>query len=144
MLALRKTKMFRSKKDNALAIGDIKDWRDAGFEIEALGNRLDHARNAAASATTSWARDFWITTHDRLFNKWRLMIQLKDTGLKQKGVKGNTSIDYHWYEKSEEIQMAGIAVLDNLFHNAGLDARLNESWANSKELSFQKARKGMA
>jgi len=140
--------MFRSRKTKTktefVAIGETKDWRDAGYEIEALGNRLDAARERADKSTTRWAKDFWTTTHDRLFNKWALMIQLKDTGLKQKGVSGKTTIDYHWYENSEEIRMASIAVLENLFHNAGLDRRLDESWAKSKEQKLEKARQGLA
>lgn len=138
--------MFRSKKTKAefTALGDIKDWRDAGYEIEALGNRLDHARKAAKEATTKWARDFWTTTHDRLFNKWQLMIQLKDTGLKQKGVSGKTTIDYHWWEKAEEIKMISVPFLDNMFDNAGLSKRLDESWERARELKVQKARQGQA
>jgi len=136
--------MFRSRKTKTktefVAIGETKDWRDAGYEIEALGNRLDAARDSAAKATSPWAKDYWTTTHDRLFNKWSLMIQLKDTGLKQKGVKSKTTIDYHWWEKSDEIKIVGFTWFDHYFDNAGLQSRLNDSWAKSKELSFQKAR----
>jgi len=138
--------MFRSKKTKTefLAIGDVKDWRDAGAEIEALGNRLDAARQAAAKATGPWARDYWTTTHDRLFNKWSLMIQLKDTGLKQKGTTGKITIDYHWWENSDEIKMIGFTWFDHCFESTGLQGRLNDSWAKSKEQSFQKARIGQA
>ena len=140
--------MFRSKKTktNATPIGDIKDWRDAGHEIESLGLQLDNARQAAAKASTKWARDFWTTTSDRLFTKWSLMIQLKDTGLRQQGPSSIYSgIDYYWWEGSEEpASMPWLPSLGNFFENAGLGHRLDESWARSKELSFQKARQGLA
>ena len=139
--------MFRSKKTktNATPIGDIKDWRDAGHEIESLGLQLDNARQAAAKASTKWARDFWTTTSDRLFTKWSLMIQLKDTGLRQQGPSSIYSkIDYYWYEMSEEIKLVGFTWFDHLFDNAGLDRRLDESWAKSKEIKLEKARQGLA
>ena len=139
--------MFRSKKTktNATPIGDIKDWRDAGHEIESLGLQLDNARQAAAKASTKWARDFWTTTSDRLFTKWSLMIQLKDTGLRQQGPSSIYSgIDYYWYEMSEEIKLVGFTWFDHLFDNAGLDRRLDESWAKSKESKLEKARQGLA
>ena len=139
--------MFRSKKTSITpaAIGAIKDWRDAGHEIEHLGLRLDAARDALKECKTKWAKDFWTTTVARLFVKWELMIKLRDTGLRQKGPEGfYNDIDYHWWEKSEEIRMASIPGLENLFHNAGLDRRLDESWAKSKEIKLEKARLGLA
>ena len=138
--------MFRSRKTKTeFPIGDVKDWRDAGHEIEALGVQLDQARTAAANAKSKWAQDFWNTTVARLFTRWELMIQLKDTGLRQKGPNSLYSkIDYYWYENSEEIRMASLAVLENLFHNAGLSSKLDESWAKSKEQKLEKARLGLA
>jgi hypothetical protein len=139
--------MFQSKKTKTefVPIGDIKDWRDAGHEIESLGLQLDHARERASEAKTKWAQDFWTTTADRLFTKWQLIIQLKDTGLKQKGPNSFYSrINYDWVERSEEIRMASVPFLDNMFDNAGLDRRLDESWAKSKEQKLEKARLGLA
>ena len=139
--------MFRSKKTKTepASIGDIKDWRDAGHEIESLGLQLDNARTALAKAKTKWARDFWEVTVDRLFTKWSLMIQLKDTGLRQQGPSSIYSgIDYYWYEPSEEIRMVGFTWFDHWFDSVGLKNRLDESWANAKELKVQKARLGLA
>jgi hypothetical protein len=139
--------MFRSKKTKTepASIGDVKDWRDAGHEIESLGLQLDAARTALAKAKTRWAQDFWSTTHDRLFTRWSLMIQLKDTGLRQQGPSSIYSgIDYYWWEKSEEIKMIGFTWFDHLFDNAGLDRRLDESWAKARDEKVQKARLGQA
>jgi len=140
--------MFPSrKKTNTeyVAIGAIKDWRDAGWEIEHLGVRLDQARAALKQAKSKWARDYWSITADRLYNKWILTIQLKDTGMKQQGPNSFYSkIDYDWWEKSDEIRMASISILDNMFYNAGQSARLDESWARAREEKIQKARQGLA
>jgi len=138
---------FMSKKTKIkyVGIGELKDWRDAGYEIEHLGTRLDQARAALAEAKSKWARDYWKTTVDRLFLKWSLTIQLKDTGLKQHGSNGfYANIDYYWWEKSDEIRMLSSSILDNLFHNSGLSARLDESWAKAQEQKVQKARLGLA
>ena len=139
--------MFRSKKTKTevVPIGDIKDWRDAGHEIENLGVQLDNARNSLAEAKSPWAKNFWGTTVERLYTKWQLTIQLKDTGLKQKGPNSFYSkIDYDWWETSEEIKLVGFTWMDHWFDNAGLQDRLEESWAKSKELKLEKARLGLA
>ena len=138
---------FLSKKTKIkyVGLGEIKDWRDAGYEIEHLGTRLDQARAALAAARTKWAKDYWQTTVDRLYTKWTLTVQLKDTGMKQQGPTSfYANIDYYWYEKAEEIRMASIGILDTLFDNAGLQARLDESWARAQEEKFKKARQGLA
>ena len=138
---------FLSKKTKIkyVGIGELKDWRDAGYEIEHLGTRLDQARDALKQAKSKWAKDYWSTTVDRLFLKWTLTIQLKDTGLKQHGPNSFYSkIDYFWWEKSDEIRMLSSSILDNLFHNSGLSARLDESWAKAQEQKVQKARLGLA
>lgn len=139
--------MFPSRKTNTntVAIGAIKDWRDAGHEIEVLGARLDYAREAAKEAQGKWAQDFWNTTVARLFTKWELMVQLKDTGLRQKGPNTFYSkIDYDWWEKSEEVRMIGFTWFDGLYENAGLSSRLDESWTKARDEKLQKARQGQA
>jgi hypothetical protein len=55
-----------------------------------------------------------------------------------------SKIDYDWWAKSEEIRMASISILDNMFYNAGQSARLDESWAKAQEQKLQKARLGLA
>jgi hypothetical protein len=139
--------MFRSRKTNTApaAIGAIKDWRDAGHEIEHLGQRLDAAMDALKECKTPWARDFWATTVARLFTKWTLMVKLRDTGLRQQGPASfYNDIDYYWWEKSEEIRMASLAIFENLLHDANLSSKLDESWAKSKEEKLEKARLGLA
>jgi len=138
--------MFKKKQTiKYVGIGEVKDWRDAGYEIEAIGHRLDKARLALANAKSNWAKDYWQVTVDRLFTKWQLTIQLKDTGLRQQGPESFYSdIDYDWYENSEEIRMIGFTWFDHWFDSTGLDRRLDESWAKSKEIKLEKARQGLA
>jgi hypothetical protein len=126
-------------------ISVAKDWRDCGHEIEALGEKLDAARDALKGCKpNTWAHSFWTQTADRLFIKWKLTVTMHEVGLKQQGPQGGIHRSYDWFENSEEIRMVSLAVLDNLFHNAGLSQRLDESWAKSKELKLERARQGLA
>ena len=139
--------MFRSRKTKPLVeeVGRVKDWRDAGHDLEVLGIRLDKARAALNECEEgTWAHNFWATTVARLFNKWTLTLQLKDTGMRQIIEKHADLETYDWWEKSDEIRMASVPFLDRMFDNAGLDRRLDESWAKSKELKLEKARLGLA
>ena len=139
--------MFRSKKTKVkfVAIGEIKDWRDADHDLEVIGARLDQARAALAQCKTKWALDFWSTTVDRLYTKWDLILKLKDTGMRQNGPDSfYRNIDYYWYEKSDEIKLIGFTWFDHAFDSAGLQGKLNDSWAKSKEIKLEKARQGLA
>ena len=127
------------------SIGRVKDWRDAGHDLEVLGNRLDAARHALKECKPgTWAHDFWATTAARLFTKWALTLQLKDKGMRQIVEKHADLESYDWWEKSDEIRMASIPFLDNLWNNAGLQQRLDESWDKAKDLKVQRARLGLA
>ena len=138
--------MFRSKKTKTEYVSIAKDWRDSWHEVELLGTKLDQARKAVKDCTPgTWAHDFWTTTADRLFKKWKLTSTMREVGLKQKGPVGGITRRYDWWEGSEEpASMPWLPSLGNFFENAGLGHRLDESWARSKELSFQKARQGLA
>ena len=142
--------MFQSRKKTKIefvAIGAVKDWRDSEHEIEHIGTRLDQARTALAVAKTKWAKDYWSTTVDRLFIKWSLFIQLKDTGMKQQGPTSLYSkIDYNWWEKCEEIPV-GIPLFDNISRmimDATGNTSLESSWQKAQEEKLQKARRGLA
>jgi hypothetical protein len=142
--------MFRSKRKTNIEyipIGAVKDWRDAEHEIEHIGTRLDQARTALARANTKWAKNYWATITDRLFKKWSLCVQLKDTGLRQQGPASIYSkIDYSWWEKSEEIPV-GIPLFDNISRmlmDAAGNTDLTRSWENAREEKLQKARLGLA
>ena len=134
------------KKTEFVNIGDVKDWRNAGYEIEVLGHRLDKARTALKRCKPeTWAYNYWHTTEQRILTKWKLTIQLKDTGLKQITEKRVDTARYDWWEKSEEIGGIGfITWFDDFINNIGLQQRLGESWGRALEEKVQKARKGLA
>lgn len=133
------------KKTEYLNVGNIKDWRDAGYEIEVLGIRLDKARTALERCKKgTWAHDYWHTTEQRILTKWKLTIQLKDTGLKQITENRVNTVNYNWSERAEEIRMVGFTWFDDFINNIGLQQRLNESWGRALEEKVQKARKGLA
>ena len=126
-------------------ISVLKDWRDAGHEVEALGLRLDAARDALKECKKgTWAHTFWSQTAERLLVKWKLTVTMHEVGLKQQGPSGGIHRSYDWWEKAEEIRMASVPFLENMFNNASLQQRLDESWDKSKELKLEKARLGLA
>lgn len=138
-----KTKQDKIKPSTEI----VKDWRDAGHEIEVIGLRLDKARTALKSCKEgTWAYNYWNVTTQRLLNKWHLTIKLRDTGLKQIVGKEEDLERYDWWEPSEEVPGLnfGIAVFDDWFYQMGLQARLEVSWAKAQEQKLQKARQGLA
>jgi hypothetical protein len=143
--------MFRSRKTDKIkyvAIGEIKDWRDAGHELELMATRLDYARKALKKCKVgTWAHRHWAEVESNLLYKWKLMITLKDTGLRQKSPSSTVNYDYNWWERSEEVGMT-FDILGNWLQNRtdeiGLQARLDESWNRAREQKLQKARQGLA
>ena len=126
-------------------ISVAKDWRDAGHEVEALGLRLDAARNALKECKAgTWAQTFWAQTADRLLIKWKLTVTMHAVGLKQQGPRDGVTRSYDWWETSEELRVTSFGFFDNWLNQIGLQTRLAESWAKSKEIKLEKARLGLA
>lgn len=131
---------------------EYKDWKDAGPEIERIGQRLDAVRTTLKTIPKGkryqWSRTHWTQIESHLLNKWRMMNMLKDTGLRQIAPGTGTAIDYSWWEKSEEVGLGTGFSFDtwigNKLADMALQSRLEESWLRSKDLSFQKARQGLA
>jgi len=133
-----------AKKTEFVALGRVKDWRDADHELEILGIRMDQALTAAKDSKSEWAQAFWYNTFDRLFNKWTLTVRLKDAGMRQLLEKTVDLERYDWWEKSEEVKMVGFDWFDWMYDNMGLNRGLDESWVKSKEIKLEKARQGLA
>jgi hypothetical protein len=105
---------------------DLRNWRFLGMEMEALGTRLDAAREAQAHARSEWARWYWTETLDRLMLQWRHLVPLHDGDAKMSVIPRWTT-DYEWWEKGQEIGYTGLegltdALFDNIFRNEDLDA----------------------
>ena len=57
---------------------DLRNWRFLGMEMEALGTRLDAAREALSRANSDWARWYWNETLNRLMLQWSSMPVMHD------------------------------------------------------------------
>lgn len=142
---------FRSKKtktEYVSLLGDVKDWRDAGLEIEALGNRLDTVRmRVKACKPGTWAHRHWQEVEQIMLNRWKMMVIMHRSGLKQRGPRTNYPIDYQWWEGGEEMGawipgLFEFTWVNNLIGNSG--GNLDRAWAKAQEEKLQKARQGLA
>lgn len=98
------------------------------MEMEALGTRMDAARESLSRAKTDWARWFWQETLDRLMLQWRHLVPLHD-GDARMTVIPRWSTDYEWWENSQELQYTGIEGLsDQLFDKIFRADNLEEAW----------------
>jgi hypothetical protein len=132
--------IFQTKKTKTEFVSLVtKDWRDAGPELERIGEQLDSIRarltllKADKKEQNTWSMQYWSELEDVLLRKWKQIDTLKQVGLRQEGAGGpKWTVDYSWWESTREPG------------EISLQRRLEESWQRSKELSFQKARQGLA
>ena len=143
----------RKVKTEFIGVGDVKDWKDAGPEIERIGQRLDAVRGTLKDIPkrgkrNKWARNHWSQIEANLLAKWRNMVMLKDTGLRQIGPNRGPVIDYNWWEKCEEIgTVFGLSLdtwIGDKLADMALQSRLEESWIKARDERLQKARQGQA
>ena len=108
---------------------NLHNYRFIGEEMEALGLRLDAAREALATARSSWARWYWTETLDRLLIQWRALPILHD-GQAQSTLIPRWTIDYNYYESSTEIASWDITekVFDKIYR-----PDLDESWRRIRD-----------
>jgi len=114
----RKTELFITPVQN------LHDYRFIGEEMEALGLRLDAARESLKTAKTSWARWYWQETLDRLLTQWRALPILHD-GQAQNTLIPKWTIEYNYYETSDEIGSWDLTekVFEKIYR-----PNLDESW----------------
>jgi len=114
---------------------DLKNYRFIGAEIEALGNRLDSAREALARATSTWSRWYWKETLDRLLFQWHTKIALYDGhGKDNTGARWNITYDY--YEARQEL---GYDISDQIFDRI-FRVGLDESWERARQARLNRCR----
>jgi hypothetical protein len=143
--------IFQTKKPKTEFVSLVsKDWRDAGPELEKIGEQLDAIRSRLAVLRTAkkkkntWAIQYWSSLEDVLLRKWKQIDTLKQVGLRQEGSTApKWTIDYSWWESTREPGGRWGNFGANMVSEISLQRRLEESWARSKELSFQKARQGL-
>jgi hypothetical protein len=114
--------------------GDLRNWRFLGMEMEALGTRLDAAREALSRAKTDWARWYWTETLDRLMLQWRSMPILHDADVTMTQMPRWT-LDYEWIDKSAEL--GGWDISDQLFDKI-FRADLDEVWNRHRDARLMK------
>lgn len=124
----------------------VKDWRFAGEEIEDLGKKLDASREALLRCEEgTWAYNFWSTQSQRLMNKWKLAVLLKDTGLKQEGtMRDGITRRYDWWEGSDEPAGGSSMFWHWLGEKITGGPNLERAWAMAQKEKLQKARQGLA
>lgn len=109
----------------------MKSYRYFGEEMEALGNRLDHARKTLAQAKTPWAKNYWAQNVERLLFQWRQLPALHD-GDAQITIIPKWTVSYDYYERGHKNEGQGIA--DRTYHRLfNHDANLDASWHAHRE-----------
>jgi hypothetical protein len=104
---------------------DLRNWRFLGMEMEALGTRLDAAREALSRAQTDWARWYWTEVVDRLMLQWRAMPILHDGDVTMTHLP-RWILDYEWFDGTAEI--GGWDISDQLFDKLFRVENLDEVW----------------
>jgi hypothetical protein len=115
----------------------MKNYRFLGDEAEILGNRLDHARDRAAKATSAWAKNYWSQNVERLLFQWRQLPILHD-GDATMTLIPRWTVDYEYVEKARPHEYVGITdrAYDKLFRES---ANLDASWHAHRAQRLAKA-----
>lgn len=111
------------------------NWRFIGMEMEALGLRLDAAREALSRSKSDWARWYWTETLDRLMIQWRSLPALHD-GEAKMTLLPRWTVDYEYYQTNQEIG-GGWDIADKLFDKI-FRADLDESWNRIRDERLMK------
>lgn len=146
--------MSQSKNKTEYVALVAKDWRDAGPEIERLGQRIDAVRGVVTTLNKrkqKWAARHWRETEALLLRRWKTAVALQSCGMKEYApeIAGLTAkVSYDWFELPEEIP--AIPIFDNItrwcYEKFGITNRpgLDWSWEKAMEQKVQKARQGLA
>lgn len=103
---------------------NLHNYRYIGEEMEALGSRLDAAREALKTAKSSWACWYWQEALDRLLMQWRALPILHD-GQAQITLIPKWTVNYNYWENNAEI--GGWDIADKVFEKI-FRPNLDESW----------------
>ena len=115
----------------------MKSYRFFGEEAEALGRRLDFARDSLAIAKSEWAKTYWTSVVDRLLLQWRQLPILHDADA-QTTIIPRWTIDYDYYERGHLNEGNGITdrAYYKLFKH---DDDLTASWEAHRESRLARA-----
>jgi hypothetical protein len=116
---------------------NMHNWRFIGMEMEALGQRLDSAREALSRANSKWSRWYWTETLNRLMIQWQHLPALHD-GDATMTLLPRWTVDYEFYEGANEI--GGFDIIDQAYHTVFRDSvDLDVSWENHRAARLAKA-----
>jgi hypothetical protein len=105
----------------------LKNYRFLGDEAEALGKRLDAARQSLTIATSHWGVCYWTQVIDQLLLQWRQLPILHD-GDAQMSLIPRWTVDYEFVEGQFEGGLYG-GISDRLYENVfRKSANLDASW----------------
>jgi len=112
---------------------DLRNWRFLGMEMEALGTRLDAAREALSRAKSDWSRWYWTETLERLMLQWRSMPAMHD-GDATMTLMPRWTANYEWWEGTNEIGYSGLEGLtDGLFNKIFRGEDLDLVWQRHRD-----------
>jgi len=112
---------------------DLRNWRFLGMEMEALGTRLDAAREALSRAKSDWSRWYWTETLERLMLQWRSMPAMHD-GDATMTLMPRWTANYEWWEGTNEIGYSGLEGLtDGLFNKIFRGEDLDLVWERHRD-----------
>lgn len=114
---------------------DLRDYRFVGEEAEALGRRLDSAREALAEARSEWAKRYWNQVLGSLLFQWRMLPALHDGRAKMTLIPRWT-IDYDYYQADNTVD--GYDIGDKIFDQI-FRVSLDESWNRAREARLARA-----
>jgi hypothetical protein len=117
---------------------DLRNWRFLGMEMEALGTRLDAAREALSRAKSDWSRWYWTETLERLMLQWRSMPAMHD-GDATMTLMPRWTANYEWWEGTNEIGYSGLEGLtDGLFNKIFRGEDLDLVWQRHRDERLMK------
>ena len=131
-------KLFNRKTENKIHPEvDLRNFRFLGDEAEGLGRRLDAARKSLAQSTTPWAVNHWSKTVEQLVAQWRRLPVLHDADAMM-SVMPKWTVDYNYYELSDEPTGMMLDVFDKLYHFSK-EPDLSWSWENNRAQRLARA-----
>jgi hypothetical protein len=114
---------------------DLRSYRFIGEEAEALGKRLDSAREALESAKSPWSKRYWTMVIEQLTFQWRSLPALHD-GDAAMSIIPRWTVDYNFYDISSEVE--GYNFTDKIFDEI-FRTSLDESWNRAREARLARA-----
>jgi len=142
---------FKPKEPEAVVLPlDLGDWEPKNlfpteYELDALGIRLDQAREALSrTQPNTWANTYWTNTINTLVRKWKRLMIETNIGVHRNLVPETWKIRTDWFEDDYGIELPLIEfpALAEWFDRERIQHGLEMSWARHQEERYQRALTG--